>query len=138
LLIRDLDEKKKMQRSGKLWQRIFDYRRMSTIPALQGIFLFHEFIAPVIPLDHIFYLGEGHTPLVEANQELKDKVGVRFSFKNEGQNPSASFKDRGMACALSYLNYLIFKKKLKNVLAVCSLRLLSRRYGPVSGYIAQG
>ncbi len=120
LLIHDLDEKKKRKRSGKLWQQIFDYRRMSTIPALQGIFSFHEFIAPIIPLEHIFYLGEGHTPLVEANQELKNRIGLRFSFKNEGQNPSASFKDRGMACALSYLNYLIYKKRFKNVLAICA------------------
>jgi threonine synthase len=120
LLIYDLEEKKKGKRSGKLWRRIFDYRRMSTIPALQGIFLFHEFIAPVIPLKHILYLGEGHTPLVEANQGLKDRIGLSFSYKNEGQNPSASFKDRGMACALSYLNYLISKNKMKNVLAICA------------------
>ena len=120
LLIHDLEEKKKSQRPGKLWRRLFDYRRMSTIPALKGVFLFHEFIAPVIPLKHILYLGEGHTPLVEANQELKERIGVTFFFKNEGQNPSASFKDRGMACALSYLNYLISKKRLKNVLAVCA------------------
>ena len=120
LLIHDLEEKKKIQRPGKHWRRVFDYRRMSTIPALKGVFLFHEFIAPVIPLKHILYLGEGHTPLVEANQELKDRIGLTFFYKNEGQNPSASFKDRGMACALSYLNYLISKKKLKNVLAVCA------------------
>jgi threonine synthase len=120
LLLQDLEEKKKMKRSGKLWRRIFDYRRMSSIPALQGIFLFHEFIAPVIPLKHILYLGEGHTPLVEANKNLRELIGLPFSFKNEGQNPSASFKDRGMACALSYLNYLISKNKMKNVLAICA------------------
>ena len=80
LLIYDLEEKKKRQRSGKLWRRIFDYRRMTTIPALQGVFLFHEFIAPIIPLKHILYLGEGHTPLVEANQGLKDKIGMPFSY----------------------------------------------------------
>jgi threonine synthase len=120
LLLQDLEEKKKMKRSGKLWRRIFDYRKMTTIPALQGIFLFHEFIAPVIPLEHILYLGEGHTPLVEANRVLKERIGMSFSFKNEGQNPSASFKDRGMACALSYLNYMISKNKMKNVLAVCA------------------
>ena len=120
LLIHDLDEKKKTRCPGRQWRRIFDYRRMTTIPALKGIFSFHELIAPVIPLDHILYLGEGHTPLVEANQGLQNRIGVPFAFKNEGQNPSASFKDRGMACALSYLNHLISKKKLKNVLAVCA------------------
>ena len=120
LLIYDLGEKKKLQRPGKLWRRIFDNRRMATIPALKGIFLYHELIAPVIPLEHVLYLGEGHTPLVEANPGLIKKIGIPFYYKNDGQNPSASFKDRGMACALSYLNYLISKKKLDNVLAVCA------------------
>jgi threonine synthase len=120
LLIHDLDEKKKMRRSGNVWRRLFDYRRMSNIPSLKGIFRYHEFIAPVIPLDSIIYLGEGHTPLVQANPELQKKVGAPFAFKNEGQNPSASFKDRGMACALSYLNFLIQTKNYKNVLAVCA------------------
>jgi threonine synthase len=120
LLIHDLEEDKKRQRSGPVWRRLFDYRKMSNIPALTGVFTFHEFIAPVIPLDKILYLGEGHTPLVSANPELEKQIGVPFVFKNEGQNPSASFKDRGMACALSYLNYLISKKKLKKVLAICA------------------
>ncbi len=120
LLIQDLDETKKIRRSGNLWRKVFEYRRMSSIPALRGVFLFHELIAPVIPLENILYLGEGHTPIVEANQNLKNRIGVPFAFKNEGQNPSASFKDRGMACALSYLNFLISKKKLKKVLAVCA------------------
>lgn len=120
LLIHDLKETDKFKIPGKLWRRIFDNRRMATVPALKGIFLFHELIAPVIPLEHILYLGEGHTPLVEANPDLQKKIGLPFYFKNEGQNPSASFKDRGMACALSYLNYLISKNNLSNVLAVCA------------------
>jgi threonine synthase len=120
LLIRDLEEVKKRRRSGNLWRRLFDYRRMMNVPALKGIFLFHELIAPVIPLEYILYLGEGHTPLVEANRALKNRIGMPFYFKNDGQNPSASFKDRGMACALSYLNYMIAKNNMKKVLAVCA------------------
>lgn len=120
LLIQDLDEEKKKKRPGEMWRKIFDYRRMSTLPALKGVFTFHEFIAPVIPLDRILYLGEGHTPLVAANTSLEKQIGLPFFFKNEGQNPSASFKDRGMACALSYLNYLIGRKGWKQVLAVCA------------------
>jgi threonine synthase len=120
LLIRDLEENQKTRLDGSHWRRLFDYRKMLNLPALKGIFLFHELIAPVIPLEYILYLGEGHTPLVEANKSLEKKIGLPFSFKNDGQNPSASFKDRGMACALSYLNYLIDQNKLKKVLAVCA------------------
>ncbi len=106
--------------SGEKWRRIFDYRKMINNRALKGIFRFYEFVAPIIPMDQIVYLGEGHTPLVEANTRMKDRVGAEFYFKNDGLNPSASFKDRGMACALSYINYLAKKEGMKDVLAICA------------------
>jgi threonine synthase len=120
LLIYDLNFNRLKQISGETWQKIFDYRKMLTIPALKGIYLYHEFIGPVIPLEAVVYLGEGHTPIVEANSFLQTKAGARFFFKNDGQNPSASFKDRGMASALSYLNFLVQKKCVSNVLAICA------------------
>jgi threonine synthase len=106
--------------TGKTWQRIFDYRKMTTIPALKGIYRYHEFIGPVLPLEAVVYLGEGHTPIVEANHSLQEMVGVRFFYKNDGQNPSASFKDRGMASALSYINHLQQSGTVGDVLAVCA------------------
>ncbi len=114
----NFDELKKI--SGRTWQKIFDYRKMLNIPALKGIYRYHEFIGPNIPLNSIVYLGEGHTPIVEANRRLQAKVGVRFYYKNDGQNPSASFKDRGMASALSYIKYLIDSKLASNIIAVCA------------------
>ncbi len=120
LLIYDEDFEHLKQIPGKTWRRIFDYRRMLNKPALKGIYRYHEFIGPVLPLETIIYLGEGHTPLIEANSFLQDKVGVRFFLKNDGQNPSASFKDRGMASALSYINFLIQEKHVEDVLAVCA------------------
>jgi threonine synthase len=74
----------------------------------------------VIPLESVIYLGEGHTPIIAANKTLANWAGMSFHFKNDGQNPSASFKDRGMASAFSYLNYLIRNRGLKNVLAICA------------------
>jgi threonine synthase len=47
-------------------------------------------------------------------------AGVDFYFKNDGLNPSASFKDRGMACALSYINFLAKKEDMGNILAICA------------------
>jgi len=120
LLIDDLDFDGLKQIPGEMWQRIFDYRKMLTIPALNGIYLYHEFIGPVIPLDAVVYLGEGHTPVIEANAFLQEKAGLRFYFKNDGQNPSASFKDRGMASALSYLNFLVKEKHAADILAICA------------------
>ncbi len=106
--------------SGQLWRKIFDYRKMLNNQPLKGIFRYYEFIAPVIPLDRIIFLGEGHTPLVEANDTLKDMVGLDFYFKDEGLNPSASFKDRGMACALSFINHFAKINKLDKMLAICA------------------
>lgn len=102
------------------WQQLFDYRRMLKTPALKGIYRYHEFIGSILPLDAVVYLGEGHTPIVEANDRLQKKVGLRFYYKNDGQNPSASFKDRGMASAFSYINYLIRQGSVSEILAICA------------------
>jgi threonine synthase len=105
---------------GSRWRDIFDRRRMSNHPSLSGIFLFHELILPTIGPEDVIYLGEGHTPLVEANEDLAGWARVPFSVKNDGLNPSASFKDRGMASAISYLNYAIRKRDIPEVLGICA------------------
>jgi len=120
LMIEDLNFERLKAVPGDHWRRLFDYRKMLTIPALRGIYRYHEFIGPVIPLESVLYLGEGHTPMVRANAPLRDEVGIDFYFKNDGQNPSASFKDRGMASALSYINALLRKGALSEVLAICA------------------
>ena len=120
LLLTDRDFQRLKEIPSNTWHEIFDYRRMLNIPALRGIYRYHEFIGPMMPLEAVIYLGEAHTPMVEANAYLQDRVGARFYFKNEGQNPSASFKDRGMASALSYINLLVKTGKLSDVLAVCA------------------
>jgi threonine synthase len=120
LLIEDAENVRLKHRSAEIWHQIFDYRKMLAVPALKGIYRYHEFIGPVIPLDSIVYLGEGHTPLIEANRRLQASVGLRFYFKNDGQNPSASFKDRGMASAFSYLKYMLDSGQISDVLAICA------------------
>jgi threonine synthase len=120
LLLYDPDFDRLKKKSGAAWRKIFDYRRMLNIPALNGIYRYHEFIGPVMPLDSIVWLGEGHTPIVEASAYLQELAGARFFFKNDGQNPSASFKDRGMASALSYINYLLKYEYTDEILAVCA------------------
>ncbi len=119
-MLEDKKEVRLAQKPGAFWRRLFDYRKMLNLPALQGIFRFYELIAPVIPLGDIIYLGEGHTPQVGANEGLAQEVGAAFYFKNDGQNPSASFKDRGMAAALSYLNGLASRPGAGRMLAICA------------------
>src|SRR5258708_40270572 len=58
----------------------------------------------VLPVEHdenIVTLGEGFTPLVHASR-LGAQMGLDQLFiKDEGQNPTQSFKARGMAAAVS-------------------------------------
>ncbi|MDR0882713.1 MAG: pyridoxal-phosphate dependent enzyme [Candidatus Adiutrix sp.] len=120
LLLEDDQADRLKARPGHFWRRLFDYRRMLNIQPLSGIFAYHEFLAPLIPLEDIIYLGEGHTPVVAAPAALAREVGRPLFIKHDGQNPSASFKDRGMAAALSYLRYLIRSRHLTGVLAICA------------------
>src|SRR5260370_34911075 len=60
---------------------------------------FREFLPPC---NAIISLGEGNTPLIFA-PKLSARVGhdCQVFIKNEGVNPTGSFKDRGMTVAVS-------------------------------------
>jgi len=106
--------------SGATWREIFDSRAASKHPALQGIFRFYELVAPILEPEDIVSPGEGRTPVVRANADLEERVGRALAFKNEGQNPSASFKDRGMACAFSYVQSVMRHKQWEHMLTLCA------------------
>src|ERR1700680_1772279 len=55
---------------------------------------------PFAPPDPVVTLGEGSPPLVFA-ERLSERVGAEVHLKLEGTNPTGSFKDRGMTCAVS-------------------------------------
>ena len=55
---------------------------------------------PVTESTPIVSLGEGNTPLVFCPQ-LSERIGRSVFVKNEGVNPTGSFKDRGMTVAVS-------------------------------------
>ncbi|HUA03603.1 MAG TPA: threonine synthase [Solirubrobacteraceae bacterium] len=50
--------------------------------------------------DPVVSLNEGSTPLILA-ERLSEKAGLEVWLKLEGANPTGSFKDRGMTCAVS-------------------------------------
>jgi threonine synthase len=50
--------------------------------------------------DPVVTLQEGSTPLVRAPR-ISEEAGVEVWLKLEGANPTGSFKDRGMTCAVS-------------------------------------
>ena len=55
---------------------------------------------PFGPDDPVVSLSEGSTPLVLA-ERVSERVGCEVWLKIEGANPTGSFKDRGMTCAVS-------------------------------------
>src|SRR6516225_5432861 len=55
---------------------------------------------PFAPDDPVVSLNEGSTPLVPAPR-LSERTGTEVWLKLEGANPTGSFKDRGMTCAVS-------------------------------------
>ena len=69
--------------------------------------------APVLPVSkpaNIISLGEGMTPLVKT-QRLGAKLGLnKLWIKDEGVNPTGSFKARGLSCAISMCAELGVKK----------------------------
>jgi len=60
----------------------------------------HRERLPFAPGDPIVSLREGSTPVIVA-PVLSELVGATVRLKLEGANPTGSFKDRGMTCAVS-------------------------------------
>ncbi|MCC7053363.1 MAG: threonine synthase [Gemmatimonadaceae bacterium] len=68
--------------------------------AARGLWRYRS-VLPVLPGEPVVALGEGWTPMLEA-PALAETIGVgRLWIKDEGQNPTASFKARGMALAIT-------------------------------------
>ncbi len=65
-----------------------------------GVIEHYRDYLPVVESTPIVSLGEGTTPLVFCPR-LSERVGRAVFVKNEGVNPTGSFKDRGMTVAVS-------------------------------------
>lgn len=75
-------------------------------PNASGIWRWVDFIMPGFPIDEMnnlpLSLREGNGDLFEVPAHLSKTIGInRLMIKLEGQNPSGSFKDRGMPVAVS-------------------------------------
>jgi threonine synthase len=68
-------------------------------------------VLPVVDEANVVSLGEGWTPLFRA-ERLAETLPVKLNLliKDEGQNPTQSFKARGMTAAISMANELGVKK----------------------------
>jgi threonine synthase len=75
----------------------------------RGMWRWHELL-PVVNPEHIVTLGEGDAPLLSLDR-LGDHLALPHLFaKDEGQNPTGSFKARGLAAAISKAKELGIQK----------------------------
>jgi threonine synthase len=87
----DLDGVRAAVRPGDLAGRRWDMWR-------------YQELLPVRDPAHVVSLGEGLTPLVAVRRAAREAVGLEAGellLKDEGQNPTASFKARGLSAAVS-------------------------------------
>jgi len=105
----DLEYLKKLYSSSQ-WKELFQNRwKTHEYPFLSGVWRYKELILPDMPLRSIVSKPEGNTNLYR-NRKLSKFFNIEnLYFKHEGENPTLSFKDRGMTAGVSWANYLNVK-----------------------------
>lgn len=88
---------------GQTLRELFDDRLRTWRPVdRSGVWRYRELVAPNFELDDIVTRGEGNTTLYDAPKALAHYAGVeKLQLKHEGENPTGSFKDRGMATGVT-------------------------------------
>jgi threonine synthase len=71
-----------------------------TTTSKSGVIERYREYLPIAESTPVISLGEGNTPVVFCRR-LSERVGRAVFVKNEGLNPTGSFKDRGMTVAVS-------------------------------------
>jgi len=75
-------------------------------PYASGVWRYHEIILPDLPLEDIVSMPEGSTGLYRRTR-VDEFLGCEKVFiKHEGENPTLSFKDRGMTAGVSWANHV--------------------------------
>ena len=95
------------ERDGAAWRRLFD-GRLGAREGIHrsGVWRFHELVLPDLPADRVVTKPEGNTNLYRSPrlEEIADTAVVHV--KHEGENPTLSFKDRGMSAGVSWAHAL--------------------------------
>ncbi len=91
-------------------KELFEKRKESfDLPYRSGVWRYHELILPDLPRRKIVTKGEGNTTLYRV-EAISRAFGVKNLYlKHEGENPTLSFKDRGMTAGVSWAHFLGMK-----------------------------
>src|SRR5262249_16853188 len=95
------------RRGADAWRALFDARLAARGGAhAGGVWRYHEIVLPDLPEAAIVTLPEGNTNLYRVTT-LEAASGSRdVRVKHEGENPTLSFKDRGMTAGVSFARHL--------------------------------
>jgi threonine synthase len=105
-VVHDLD-RLRAARAPRAWRRLFDDRLSARDrPDHSGVWRYRELVLPDLPVEDITSKPEGNTnlyrsPVLEAASRTRE---VRI--KHEGENPTLSFKDRGMTTGVSFARHV--------------------------------
>jgi threonine synthase len=89
------------RRSAAELRRTFDARRQALSGTdASGVWRYRELVLDVDPADVVSY-PEGNTPLLTVPHLARWAGCGRLHLKHEGQNPTGSFKDRGMTVGMT-------------------------------------
>lgn len=89
---------------SKVSRELFDSRLGALDqPYSSGVWRYKELVFPDADNESIVTRGEGNTTLYRAPKKLAAWVGAEaLSLKHEGENPTGSFKDRGMTGGVTH------------------------------------
>ncbi len=91
---------------------VYHYDMEYSLTGLKGVWKYKNLIHPGINDGTIISKGEGNTNLY-SNSRISEFSGIdKIFLKHEGENPTGSFKDRGMTVAVSEAIRLKFNKTL--------------------------
>lgn len=124
LVERDEDYIQSQIGHGKAARNYFDGIRWSPkarqYPTGSGVFLWKDLTLPGFPDEACLAMHEGITDLFEVPEWLRRELGIGPTYlKLEGQNPSGSFKDRGMSVAVSEVLRLQLNYPELGITGVC-------------------
>jgi threonine synthase len=102
----DLDSLRR-QRDARGWKDIFQARLGERRgPLASGVWRYHEWVLPELPLAEVVSKAEGNTPLYAGERLRRAFDAPALHLKHEGENPTLSFKDRGMTVGVSWAWHL--------------------------------
>jgi threonine synthase len=85
----------------------FDARLVEReLPLASGVWRYREMILPDLPEPEIVTCGEGNTTLYRGPRLSEAFETEDVALKHEGENPTLSFKDRGMTAGVSWALHL--------------------------------